>query len=63
MVRTSLRLRRISLSLGTSYNPPVKFGASQGFERRYCLMTLNKIPPGVPYPSPINELMPLYLES
>ncbi len=30
-------------------------------ERRYCLMTLKKIPPGVPYPSPINELMPRYL--
>ena len=25
------------------------------------MMTLKKIPPGVPYPSPINKLMPLYL--
>jgi len=24
-------------------------------------MTLKKIPPSVPYPSPINKLMPLYL--
>ena len=36
--------------------------ASQGFVRRYCLMTLKKnIPTRVPNPSPINKSMPIYL--